>query len=135
MQGARGQWATTACVADAHSLSSIPILASPLRPFACITLVTQADASVAQSVKHAAHRAALVATPGCCCVQTLVALAAEPLASLVDTMWLGRIGPPELAACAAAQAVFNLVTKLVNIPLTAVTVSMIAQASAPAEAA
>ena len=63
-------------------------------------------------------------------LQTLVALAAEPMASLVDTFWVGRIGPAELAACAAAQTFFNLVTKLINVPLTAVTVSMIAQATA-----
>ena len=66
-------------------------------------------------------------------VQTLIALAAEPLASLVDTIWVGRIGPAELAACAAANAVFNLVTKIINMPLTAVTTSMIAHASAPSQ--
>ena len=46
------------------------------------------------------------------CLQTLLVLAAEPMASLVDTVWVGRLGSPELAACAAALAVFNVVTKV-----------------------
>eukprot|EP00892_Ulva_mutabilis_P007725 jgi/Ulvmu1/5324/UM022_0118.1 len=66
---------------------------------------------------------------------TLATLAAEPMAALVDTMWVGRLGTAELAACAAAASVFNLATKLINMPLSAVTTSLVAAASAPAEAA
>lgn len=66
-------------------------------------------------------------------MQTLAALAAEPVAALVDTMWVGRIGPLELAAVAAAAAIFNLATKLINLPLAAVTTSLVAAtAAAPA---
>lgn len=63
-------------------------------------------------------------------MQTLAALAAEPVAALVDTMWVGRIGPLELAACAAAAAIFSLVAKLINVPLAAVTTSLVAAATA-----
>jgi hypothetical protein len=63
-------------------------------------------------------------------VQTLVALAAEPVATLVGATWVGRMGTMHLAACAAAISVFNFATKLINIPLTAVTTSLVATASA-----
>ena len=62
-------------------------------------------------------------------MQTLAALVAEPMAALVDTMWVGRLGALELAACAAAASIFNLASKLINVPLTAVTTSLVAAAS------
>lgn len=63
-------------------------------------------------------------------LQTLAALAAEPVATLVGATWVGRMGTMPLAACAAAVSVFSLATKLINLPLTAVTTSLVATASA-----
>lgn len=63
-------------------------------------------------------------------VQTLAALAAEPVATLVGATWVGRMGTLPLAACAVAVSVFSLATKLINLPLTAVTTSLVATASA-----
>lgn len=58
-----------------------------------------------------------------------VALAADPLASLVDTAFVGRIGPVELAAVGVSISVFNLVSKMFNVPLLNVTTSFVAEDS------
>lgn len=97
----------------------------------CITRAT--DAVALQSFDEVARhdnitrtdqRIAAIALP------TLAALAAEPVATLVGATWVGRMGTMPLAACAAAVSVFSLATKLINIPLTAVTTSLVATASA-----
>lgn len=57
----------------------------------------------------------------------LVALAADPLASLVDTAFIGRLGSVELAAVGVSVAVFNLVSKLLNLPVLNLTTSFVAE--------
>lgn len=64
---------------------------------------------------------ALIALPA------VIALAADPLASLVDTAFVGQIGPVELAAVGVSISVFNLVSKMFNIPLLNVTTSIVAE--------
>ena len=59
---------------------------------------------------------------------TLAALAADPLASLVSTAWVGRLGASELASVGVALSVYNAATKLFNMPLLAVTTSAVATA-------
>lgn len=56
------------------------------------------------------------------------ALAAQPLAALVDTAWIGHIGTTELAGVGVALSVYGTVTKLINIPILAVTTSTVASA-------
>jgi putative MATE family efflux protein len=56
------------------------------------------------------------------------ALAADPIASLVDSAWIGRIGAVSLTASGLAIAVLNIVVKLFNSPLLSVTTSVIAKA-------
>ncbi|CAK9211428.1 unnamed protein product [Sphagnum troendelagicum] len=56
-----------------------------------------------------------------------LALAADPLASLVDTAFIGQIGPVELAAVGVSISVFNLVSKMFNIPLLNITTSFVAE--------
>ncbi|WZN59266.1 MatE efflux protein [Chloropicon roscoffensis] len=56
------------------------------------------------------------------------ALAADPIASLVDSAWIGRIGAIPLTASGLAIAVLNIVVKLFNSPLLSVTTSVIAKA-------
>ena len=65
---------------------------------------------------------------GCAAPQTLATLAADPIAGLISTAWVGRLGPPELAAVGVALSVFNTSTKLFNMPLLSVTTSTVASA-------
>lgn len=51
---------------------------------------------------------------------TLVTLAADPLASLISTAWVGHIGASELAGVGVALSVYGAFTKLFNMPLLAV---------------
>ena len=45
---------------------------------------------------------------------TLATLAADPIAALVSTGFVGRLGATELAAVGVALSVFNSITKLFN---------------------
>uniref|UniRef100_A0A1D1Y9A6 MATE efflux family protein 1 n=1 Tax=Anthurium amnicola TaxID=1678845 RepID=A0A1D1Y9A6_9ARAE len=60
-------------------------------------------------------------------VPAAMALAADPLASLVDTAFIGRIGPVELAAVGVAISVFNQVSRVAIYPLVSVTTSFVAE--------
>ncbi|CAK9217563.1 unnamed protein product [Sphagnum jensenii] len=57
----------------------------------------------------------------------IVALAADPLASLVDTAFIGQIGPVEQGAVGVSISIFNLVSKMFNLPLLNVTTSFVAE--------
>ncbi|CAN1771698.1 Protein DETOXIFICATION 44, chloroplastic [Linum perenne] len=59
-----------------------------------------------------------------------LALAADPITSLVDTAFVGHIGPVELAAVGVSVSVFNLVSKLFNVPLLNITTSFVAEEQA-----
>ena len=59
----------------------------------------------------------------------LFALACDPIASLVDSAYIGRLGAAHLAGAGAAIALFNLMSKLLNNPLLSVTTSLIAQST------
>ncbi|XP_059668074.1 protein DETOXIFICATION 44, chloroplastic isoform X2 [Cornus florida] len=59
-----------------------------------------------------------------------LALAADPIASLVDTAFVGHLGSAELAAIGVSVSVFNLVSKLFNVPLLNVTTSFVAEEQA-----
>nr|CAD1822048.1 unnamed protein product [Ananas comosus var. bracteatus] len=60
----------------------------------------------------------------------VLALAADPIASLVDTAFVGHLGSVELAAVGVSVSVFNLVSKLFNVPLLNVTTSFVAEQQA-----
>ena len=47
-------------------------------------------------------------------IPALGTLAIDPLVSIVDTMWVGRLGTTELAALAIASAVFAAVFAVFN---------------------
>ncbi|KAF8402567.1 hypothetical protein HHK36_010653 [Tetracentron sinense] len=59
-----------------------------------------------------------------------LALAADPIASLVDTAFIGHLGSVELAAVGVSISVFNLVSKLFNVPLLNITTSFVAEEQA-----
>ncbi|XP_061357935.1 protein DETOXIFICATION 42-like [Gastrolobium bilobum] len=61
---------------------------------------------------------------------TTLALAADPIASLIDTAFIGHIGPVELAAVGVSIAIFNQVSKIAIIPLVSVTTSLVAEEDA-----
>ncbi|KAJ6749773.1 hypothetical protein OIU85_000409 [Salix viminalis] len=58
------------------------------------------------------------------------ALAADPIASLIDTAFIGHIGPVELAAVGVSIAVFNQVSKIAIFPLVSITTSFVAEEDA-----
>ncbi|KAL7151860.1 hypothetical protein ABFS83_04G058700 [Erythranthe nasuta] len=56
-----------------------------------------------------------------------LALTADPIASLVDTAFIGQIGPIELAAVGVSIALFNQVSRIAIFPLVSVTTSFVAE--------
>ncbi|GLI66837.1 hypothetical protein VaNZ11_010796 [Volvox africanus] len=65
----------------------------------------------------------------------LATLAADPIAGLVDSAYMGRAGSAQLAAVGVALSIFNTATKLCNLPLLAVTTSTVAKATGEARMA
>ncbi|KAG8371929.1 hypothetical protein BUALT_Bualt12G0013900 [Buddleja alternifolia] len=59
-----------------------------------------------------------------------LALTADPIASLIDTAFIGHIGPIELAAVGVAIAIFNQASKIAIFPLVSVTTSLVAEEDA-----
>ncbi|XP_044506133.1 protein DETOXIFICATION 42-like [Mangifera indica] len=56
-----------------------------------------------------------------------LALTADPVASLVDTAFIGQIGPIELAAVGVAIALFNQISRIAIFPLVSITTSFVAE--------
>ncbi|XP_047320332.1 protein DETOXIFICATION 43-like [Impatiens glandulifera] len=56
-----------------------------------------------------------------------LALAADPIASLIDTAFIGRLGPVQLAAVGVSIAIFNQVSKVTIFPLVSITTSFVAE--------
>ncbi|KAG0465788.1 hypothetical protein HPP92_019952 [Vanilla planifolia] len=63
-------------------------------------------------------------------IPAALALAADPLASLADTAFIGRLGSVELAAVGVSIAIFNQVSKVAIYPLVSVTTSFVAEEDA-----
>jgi putative MATE family efflux protein len=61
-------------------------------------------------------------------LSTLATLAADPLAALVSTAWVGQLGAVQLAGVGVALSVYGAFTKLFNMPLLAVITSSTASA-------
>ncbi|WOL13189.1 protein DETOXIFICATION 45, chloroplastic isoform X1 [Canna indica] len=53
--------------------------------------------------------------------------AIDPLAQLMETAYIGRLGPLELASAGVSVSIFNIVSKIFNVPLLSVTTSFVAE--------
>ncbi|KAG9454346.1 hypothetical protein H6P81_007250 [Aristolochia fimbriata] len=53
--------------------------------------------------------------------------AIEPLAQLMETAYIGRLGSVELASAGVSVSIFNIISKLFNVPLLSVTTSFVAE--------
>ncbi|XP_076940825.1 protein DETOXIFICATION 42-like [Bidens hawaiensis] len=60
-------------------------------------------------------------------IPAILGLMADPIASLIDTAFIGHLGPVELAAVGVAIAVFNQASKIAIFPLVSVTTSFVAE--------
>lgn len=60
-------------------------------------------------------------------VPAIVGQAIDPVAQLLETAYVGRLGPVELASAAVGMSVFNIISKLFNIPLLSITTSFVAE--------
>ncbi|KAK9283345.1 hypothetical protein L1049_011587 [Liquidambar formosana] len=56
-----------------------------------------------------------------------LALAADPVASLIDTAFIGRLGPVEVAAVGVSIAIFNQASRITIFPLVSITTSFVAE--------
>ncbi|CAO2817402.1 unnamed protein product [Amaranthus hypochondriacus] len=60
-------------------------------------------------------------------IPAALALAADPVASLIDTVFIGHIGAVELAAVGVSIAIFNQASKITIYPLVSITTSFVAE--------
>lgn len=60
-------------------------------------------------------------------VPAALAVAADPVASLIDTAFVGHIGPVELAAVGVSIAIFNQASRITIFPLVSITTSFVAE--------
>ncbi|XP_057436944.1 protein DETOXIFICATION 43-like [Lotus japonicus] len=56
-----------------------------------------------------------------------LAIAADPIASLIETAFIGHLGPVQLAAAGVAIALFNQASKVTIFPLVSITTSFVAE--------
>lgn len=56
-----------------------------------------------------------------------LALAADPITSLIDTAFIGHLGPVEIAAVGVSIAIFNQASKITIFPLVSITTSFVAE--------
>ncbi|GKA58919.1 DETOXIFICATION 43-like protein, partial [Tanacetum coccineum] len=84
-------------------------------------LVFFKDARIALKLDSLGREILTIAVPAA------MALAADPIASLIDTVFIGHIGPVEIAAVGISIALFNQVSKVAIFPLVSITTSFVAE--------
>ncbi|XP_021776294.1 protein DETOXIFICATION 45, chloroplastic-like [Chenopodium quinoa] len=57
----------------------------------------------------------------------LASQAIDPMAQLMETAYIGSLGPVELASAGVSMSIFNIISKLFNIPLLSVATSFVAE--------
>jgi putative MATE family efflux protein len=93
------------CAAAARVCRSPPRRRAAATAGRVLTAAAGPGKALAPSVDH---ELAAIAVP------TLFTLAAEPVAALVSTAWVGRLGAPQLAAVAAGSALQSAIARLLN---------------------
>ncbi|XP_034705183.1 protein DETOXIFICATION 43-like [Vitis riparia] len=63
----------------------------------------------------------------CIAFPAALALAADPIASLIDTAFIGHLGPVALAAVGVSIAIFNQASRIAVFPLVSITTSLVAE--------
>ncbi|CAK9144858.1 unnamed protein product [Ilex paraguariensis] len=58
---------------------------------------------------------------------TIAGQAVDPFAQLMETAYIGRLGPVELASAGVSISIFNIISKLFNMPLVSVATSFVAE--------
>ncbi|XP_056688359.1 uncharacterized protein [Spinacia oleracea] len=53
--------------------------------------------------------------------------AIDPMAQLMETAYIGSLGPVQLASAGVSMSIFNIISKLFNIPLLSVATSFVAE--------
>ncbi|KAK9287329.1 hypothetical protein L1049_015744 [Liquidambar formosana] len=71
--------------------------------------------------QDAKHELIMLALPA------IVGQAIDPLTLLMETAYIGRLGPVELASAGVSMSIFNIISKLFNIPLLSVATSFVAE--------
>nr|DAD42348.1 TPA_asm: hypothetical protein HUJ06_000578 [Nelumbo nucifera] len=66
-------------------------------------------------------------------IPAALALAADPIASLIDTAVIGHLGPVQIAAVGVSIALFNQVSRITVFPIVCVTTSSVAEEDAVEE--
>ncbi|XP_004233576.1 protein DETOXIFICATION 45, chloroplastic-like [Solanum lycopersicum] len=61
------------------------------------------------------------------CLPAIAGQAIEPLAQLMETAYIGRMGALELASAGISVSIFNIISKVFNIPLLSVATSFVAE--------
>ncbi|XP_008781264.2 protein DETOXIFICATION 45, chloroplastic [Phoenix dactylifera] len=57
----------------------------------------------------------------------IIGQAIDPLAQLMETAYIGGLGPVELASAGVSVSIFNIISKLFNVPLLSITTSFVAE--------
>ncbi|KAL5201824.1 hypothetical protein ABZP36_036178 [Zizania latifolia] len=103
---------------DAASDQSFPTRVAPSYAAAAAAAVRSSDEDHPGAIKKELVNLALPA---------IVGQAIDPVAQLLETAYIGRLGPVELASAAVGVSVFNIISKLFNIPLLSITTSFVAE--------
>ncbi|PKU70054.1 MATE efflux family protein 1 [Dendrobium catenatum] len=106
------------------TVDGVPILSAPVIPRKTGIYLFFHDIRCVFKLDELGREVARIAIPAA------LALAADPLASLIDTAFIGRLGSVELAAVGVSIAIFNQVSKVAIYPLVSVTTSFVAEEDA-----
>ncbi|KAI0493118.1 hypothetical protein KFK09_027394 [Dendrobium nobile] len=106
------------------TVDGVPILPAPVIPRNTGIFLFFHDIRCVFKLDELGREVARIAIPAA------LALAADPLASLIDTAFIGRLGSVELAAVGVSIAIFNQVSKVAIYPLVSVTTSFVAEEDA-----
>ncbi|XP_040994592.1 protein DETOXIFICATION 43-like isoform X2 [Juglans microcarpa x Juglans regia] len=60
-------------------------------------------------------------------IPAILTLAADPVASLIDTIFIGRLGAVEIGAVGVAIAIFNQASRITMYPIVSITTSFVAE--------